>query len=380
MKESMTKIANQPIRELSLNERRLTELVFRNKKLARVTLSKEVDMTGASVTRLIAGLMELDLFSEEAIKDGGRGQPKKMLSLNRDRFCSVGAFVYANRFRAVLVNFDGKILRKWSQDVDEISPTSVVSSLRLAADNLVNSREAKKRVFLGIGLGVPVNFGTYGSSLQAHETFRKLDGAAVQDALYEVGNFPVYLENDGTAAALGEYLFGNQKQHSLFMLHIGYGLGGGAVLNGRPFRGHNGNACLPGSLFPYGGERPTLQDLVEWINEKGINEEEALFGPNRLNADDPVLQPWLSRASTQLEDAVRIVTGMFDPPVIVLGGLLPHDYLKDIAKRLTASNVKGPSRGLSVATVIATSQGDLNGPIGAASIPFFRLFFPGSKA
>ena len=132
-------------------------------------------------------------------------------------------------------------------------------------------------------------------------------------------------------------------------------------------------------------ERKQLDNKRQLFNlqlelNKGINEEEALFGPNRLNADDPVLQPWLSRASTQLEDAVRIVTGMFDPPVIVLGGLLPHDYLKDIAKRLTASNVKGPSRGLSVATVIATSQGDLNGPIGAASIPFFRLFFPGSKA
>ena len=70
-------------RELSLNERRLVELVFRHERMARIDLAAAADLTPASVTRLVAGLMKLGLFSESALKDGARGQPKKLLEIRR---------------------------------------------------------------------------------------------------------------------------------------------------------------------------------------------------------------------------------------------------------------------------------------------------------
>ena len=53
----------------------------------------------------------------------------------------------------------------------------------------------------------------------------------------------VTVENDGTAAALGEALFGHGRTYSSFaMVLLGTGVGGGLVLNGRPRRGAHGFA------------------------------------------------------------------------------------------------------------------------------------------
>lgn len=366
------------LRNLTLNERRLTELVFRSGKIARVDLAEAADMTVASVTRLVSGLMEFALFKEDALKDGGRGQPKKMLSLNRDRFCAVGVYLFAKRIEAVLVDFDGSVLSHVTKSILEMTAGDLVDLLQSTTKELIASPQTNGREFLGVGLGLPGNFGSVDSYVQAHASFRGMNGLAIKDAIQKVGEFPVFLENDGTASALGEYLFGNHDHDSLFLLHIGYGLGGGAVVNGRPFRGHQGNACLPGALYSYKGSRPTLPDLERYVEAQNLNPDKILFGADQLPAGDIRLARWLEKAAEELQLAVRIISGMFDPPLIVLGGALPAVYLQDLAHRLSKADIEGPSAGLNVAKVVATVQGDLNGPIGAASIPLFRSFFPGS--
>ncbi|WP_373415068.1 winged helix-turn-helix transcriptional regulator [Ensifer aridi] len=72
--------------ELSLNERRLVELIFKNKGVARVELAQLSGMTGATVTRLIASLLDLGLITEEPDRSGAQGQPRRLLQLQARRF------------------------------------------------------------------------------------------------------------------------------------------------------------------------------------------------------------------------------------------------------------------------------------------------------
>ena len=161
-----------------------------------------------------------------------------------------------------------------------------------------------------------------------HEMFPELDGSAIHEAARGSSPWPVYLENDGTSSALGEYLFGDHKSADpLFLIHIGYGLGGGAVLNGRPLRGAYGNACLPGALFPYNQPRPTLQDLQATLECKGLSYDEIVSGTMNPIADIPILQEWVDRAADQLIHAIKVISGMFDPEIIVLSGALSHSII-----------------------------------------------------
>ena len=365
-------------RALSLNERRLVELVFRHERIARIDLAAAADVTPASVTRLVAGLMEVGLFSEKASKDGARGQPKKLLGIKRQQFCSLGFYLFTDKIQAALVDFDGTVIAQDSKPMGTSSARNVVESMNALTEELLSEVRNTNRTFLGVGLGIPGNFGSFGKFVEAHEAFLGLDGFAIQEALLNYGDWPVFLENDGTAAALGEYLFGGHDADTLFMMHIGYGFGGGAVLNGRPYRGYNGNACLPGALFPYNQPRPTLQDLEKHLQDLGIEPSTTLFANRGSKSLSPELTVWKDRAKEQIKLAVRLVTGLFDPAVIVIGGALPSFICDIIAAEIDCEGVEGPSRGLVAAPLYSSNLGDLCGPIGAASIPFFRGFFPGS--
>lgn len=58
-----------------------------------------------------------------------------------------------------------------------------------------------------------------------------------------------YLDNDANAAAIGEYTFGAGKgtRHMIYIT-VSTGVGGGAVLNGRPYRGNTSNALEVGHM------------------------------------------------------------------------------------------------------------------------------------
>ncbi|MFP9191263.1 ROK family protein [Natrialbaceae archaeon A-CW1-1] len=56
-------------------------------------------------------------------------------------------------------------------------------------------------------------------------------------------DLPVYLENDCTASALGEWYFGRREDHDcLIHLTFGTGIGGGVVDRGHPLRGESAQA------------------------------------------------------------------------------------------------------------------------------------------
>jgi predicted NBD/HSP70 family sugar kinase len=365
---------------LSLNQRKLVDLVFRNEGMARIDLTHATQMTGASVTRLTADLEDFGLFEQKVDKSGARGQPKKILSIRRHAFKSVGVYLYLDRMVAVIIDFTGQVLGKTSRPTND---RTAQGAMRLAvemANELVEITNTDADSFIGIGLTLPGNFGTYGSHLKAHETFEEFEGYQFQNGPTDFEGAQFHIENDGTAAALGEYLFGRREPRDpLFLIHIGYGLGGGAVMDGRPFRGHNGNACLPGALFPYSGPRPTLQDFQEEMGKAGID----LNAVRKLSADtvleNDAVMAWITRASDQMRFAIQVISGMFDLEIIVLGGALPVAVTNELVAMTNASPVSPPSRGLEAAPVVATRLGELNGPIGAASIPFFRTFFPGSS-
>lgn len=69
---------------------------------------------------------------------------------------------------------------------------------------------------------------------------------------------PVYLLNDANAAAYGEFLEGAGKGkdcHTLFMLTIGTGIGGGVIINDRIYGGFNGASVELGHMvINAGGE------------------------------------------------------------------------------------------------------------------------------
>jgi glucokinase len=59
----------------------------------------------------------------------------------------------------------------------------------------------------------------------------------------------VMVENDANAAAFGEYYLAKQPESGMIYLGLGTGVGGGLILNGKPYVGHHGYAMEVGHII-----------------------------------------------------------------------------------------------------------------------------------
>ncbi len=85
-------------------------------------------------------------------------------------------------------------------------------------------------------------------------------------------NIPVQIMNDCNAAVIGEHLYGAGKGlNNIFYVTLSTGLGGGAIVDGNPLNGKDGNAPEIGHLTV--DPDSELENDVEEANEL-IDEEE----------------------------------------------------------------------------------------------------------
>src|SRR5260370_28740173 len=70
-----------------------------------------------------------------------------------------------------------------------------------------------------------------------------LDNVALKQILEDQLGWPVFLENDANAAAIGEMWLGAARgQRSVICITLGTGVGGGIILDGELWRGADGSA------------------------------------------------------------------------------------------------------------------------------------------
>lgn len=198
-----------------------------------------------------------------------------------------------------------------------------------------------------------------------------------------------FLDNDGTAAALAEYRHGaGRGTATMLYLTISTGVGGGAILNGQPYRGRSGNSCEFGHLVVQRGGIPCvcgrngcLQAYVSGTSIAARTQAALAAGtasslqytPTAVTAADVVSAvqsgDQLARAiwtetTELLGSALTDLTNIFEPDRIILGGGVTRagrlllDPCTAIVARDTATSTDIALAGL----------GDLVGVIGAAQI------------
>ena len=98
-----------------------------------------------------------------------------------------------------------------------------------------------KPTAIGVSFGGPVDF-TQGLVHLSHHV-PGWENVPLQTILEDEFDVPVWVDNDANVAALGELVYGaGQGLLDLMYLTVSTGIGGGWILNGRPWRGHEGMA------------------------------------------------------------------------------------------------------------------------------------------
>lgn len=234
------------------------------------------------------------------------------------------------KLAAGLVTEDGAILRSGqvptpaSSDADEVT----AALLGLIADVLDGTRPSA----IGVASAGPIDPGRGTVSpvnIPAWRDFPLL--ARVRDA---VPGVPAVLVGDAVAAAVGEHWRGaGHGSAALLGIVVSTGIGGGLVLDGRPYPGPTGNAGHFGhmSVDPRGpvcgcGTAGCVEALASgpalarWAREQGWRGADTRQLAQDAAAGDPVALAAFDRGAAALADGIIAVAVICDLDRVVIGG------------------------------------------------------------
>jgi glucokinase len=238
----------------------------------------------------------------------------------------IGVDLGGTKILAGVVDDHGKVAQRREHPTPTTSQNELLAGLDAAIEELLDDNV----VALGFGLPSPIDQKA-GRALQAVNI--PLDESVdFRGRMRERFGLPVGIENDANAAAYGEFRFGAARDvDSMVMLTLGTGCGGGAVIDGKLFRGwaefghmvivHDGIPCQ-GTCTGHGHLEPYVTGVA------ATKLAQAEFGPavdaHRLvrlaNEGEPRAIEILNGIGRHLGSGIGTLVNIFNPEVVVIGG------------------------------------------------------------
>jgi glucokinase len=290
----------------------------------------------------------------------------------------IGVDLGGTKILAGVVDREGKVEQRREHATPVGSQDELLAGLDASVEELLDGEIAA----LGFGIPSPVDHRT-GRVLQAvNIPLAEID---FRSRMAERFGLPVGIENDANAAAYAEFSFGAARDvDSMVMLTLGTGCGGGAVFDGKLFRGwaEFGHIVVEYDGLPCQGSctgRGHLEPYVTGVAATKLAQAE--FGP-------AVDAHRLVRLATEGEArAVEILAGIgrylgagigslvniFNPQLVVIGGgfAAAGDFVLDPAREIVRREALAKA-GYSL-EIVRAELGTAAGLIGAGLVAFDAL-------
>jgi glucokinase len=268
------------------------------------------------------------------------------------------------------------------------TPTSSEDELLAVLDELVEQVSAEVGGIDALGFGIPSTIdqrsGRAVSSV--HVPLADLD---LRTRMGERFELPAAIDNDGNAAAIAEWKLGaGAGARDMIMLTLGTGIGGGLILDGKPYRGSVGaGAELGHMVLKYDGPpcqgacpgRGHFEALVSGSAADAV--ARSVVSPDATGRDlvrlayggDARAREALAGFGRILGAGLASLVNVFNPEVIVLGGGFGEagELLFEPARELVAREALSPAREL--VRIVPAQLGAEAGLIGAGLIALEAL-------
>ncbi|MBG0813440.1 ROK family transcriptional regulator [Planomonospora sp. ID82291] len=309
---------------------------------SRADIAASTGLNKATVSSLVADLIDRRLVRETGLTENRVGRPATMLVLDGSPYAAIGIEVNVDYVTAVAVDLAGERLLSWRRSFSGPLPGAdgstgqAVAAVAAIVRRVVGRMAKQERQVLGLTVGVPGLVGTDGTVLIAPNLgWRDADLAGdLAKALRDPG-FAVQVENDANLAALAEHRFGSQAGTANLVYLTGeIGVGAGIILDGRIRRGGRGYggeighiqldplgaACRcgrTGCLEAVAGIGAVLRHVPLSPAEVEIELDEVV---RLARAGDVRTLGLLAEVGRQLGKGVAVVANLLNPEVVILGG------------------------------------------------------------
>lgn len=256
----------------------------------------------------------------------------------------IGIDLGGTKISGAVADFDGNIVSQYTIPTKaEEGEEAVLQRIILVIEKVIEESKVAKDKIVTIGIGSP-------GPLDAKEgkiittpnlPFRNFN---LVKPLKDKFNIHVYLDNDANVAAMGEYIFGAGKGTSnMIFVTVSTGIGGGAILNGKIYRGNTSNALEIGHMTlekdgprcncgNYGcaealASGTAIGRLAKEEIAKGVKTSLTTYENvtsyevfKEAEKGDAVAKAVLDKALNYLGICIANIIASFDPEMVIIGG------------------------------------------------------------
>jgi glucokinase len=310
-------------------------------------------------------------------------------------------FVFAadlggTHLRVALVDRDGKLYCRQMQSTPQAEkPTEIVRALIDAVHACESSAREQGGAISAVSVVVPGTVNVADGVVVKAPNVPCLDGFRLAAALESELEWPVILENDANAAAIGELWRGaGQGYRTLICVTLGTGVGGGIILDGKPWRGVDGSAAEIGHIGvdPFAGvpcmcgSRGCLEVYASATAIVRMTREARPRYPNSIlhNTEDLTSKKVYEAGKEGDELAIEVFRRMgvylgiglaslinvLNPEIVVIGGGLSNGwdlFEKHMHQQVLERAFPIPARRVKI---VRAQCGDDAGLLGAAKLAF----------
>ncbi len=367
------------------NERLLLTLVRQLGPQPKAQIARMTGLSAQTVSVIVRALEADGLLARGEPVRGKVGQPSVPIGLAAGGAFFFGLKIGRRSAELVLTNFLGQTVARTQMTYRYPTPAEV---LRFAADAIgqLACRLGPDEIRRVAGLGIAMPFEiwewarTIGLSEDVMESWRRTDIRAEIEAICD---YPVYLQNDASAACGAELVFGRGPRPNDFLyFYIGYFIGGGVVLNGALFTGPTGNAGAIGPLPVLGRDGQLIQLLdaaslyllERDLHAAGIDADPLWHSAESWSIPRHILDGWIQSTARALAQAIPAALSVIDFEAILIDGWMPRSVTRALVEatrqRLAESNMTGLNR----PEIREGSVGWDARALGAASLPLSERF------
>lgn len=346
---------------------------------SRTDIAAALGLSKSMLTKAVTNFAEKGLIVEETVvpEAGERGKPPILISLRNDACHSIGVYVNRQMFAVVRADLRGNVC---FSAIKEMQKKAAIEDILREVDSAVKAHPAP---VIGIGHAVPAIVGDNGDLFEVTPTQASLPLSEIAEGLANRFEIPVFWENDAFCSATYEANREQADKRCIFYTAFGFGVGGGAVVNGSLIRGAFNQAANIGGLIPETGPRPSLTDLAVHLHIE-LNQLTETRLLRRFEAGDPDLMDWIEDRAPRLSEPFSAAVQFLNPDAIILGGFFPKVILEEIRNRvrLDVYDVSGRRPLTKPALLLSQHLGPSGIAKAAAFLPVYALILgqPGIPA
>ena len=371
------------------NERLVLSLLRRHGALSKSDIARMTGLSAQTVSVIMRKLEEDGLLRRGEPIRGRIGQPSVPMSLEPDGAYFLGLKIGRRSAELVLIDFVGRLQAIRQLSYRYPSPDETIDFVTTAMDAIrADLTAAQDGRIAGLGIAIPFELWNWADTADAPpsmmEQWRYRDIRADIQARCK---FPVYLQNDATAACGAELVFGRGAELRDFVyFYIGAFAGGGIVLSGGLYSGASGDAGALGSMPVPGPDGMPIQlidvasiaQLEKALNAIGIEAQHLWTSPQDWGVLGLELDSWIDRSGAALAYAIVAACSVIDFEGAVIDGWMPASVRGRLVSATQAALAGIDIEGINVPSIREGSVGHNARAIGAASLPLSDRFLLGS--